>query len=122
MSDLPDDDLVPQLRRVRSDLSFRSRVRLGGWLILVFVVVDLFTTAGVVVALLGLQHVQHEACQRDNVLRAAYVAQWQPILDIPPTPLAKDATEEQRRAFEAQQNIRVRFVASLVDGFAQHAC
>lgn len=117
-----DAELLDELRRVRGDLTWREwvgrmvrRLAIVGVVALVAAVVSLAAVAGVLVG-------RHEACERDNDLRQAYIEQWQPILDQPTTDLPPNPTDQQRTQYEAMVLVRQRFQASLTGGFATHEC
>jgi hypothetical protein len=105
-----DDELLSELKRIRSDLGFRKwislRVRIVAALILFDLLVSLLSIGAVAVAL----NAQHSACVRDDDLRAAYTAQWQPLLD-----------EANKANDPSQAEVRQRFQIGL-DGFKQHGC
>lgn len=117
-----DDELVEQLRRVDSGLDFRGWTRRRLFALTVFVVLDLFATVVSGAAIFGVVVARHEACVRDNDLRGAYVAQWQPILDLPVPPLPPNPTDAQRQMYAAQAQLRAVFQDNLDSGFAQHSC
>jgi hypothetical protein len=105
-----DDELLNELKRVRSDLGFRQwislRVRLVAALVAFDLIVSMLSIAAVIIA----GNAQHSACSRDNDLRAAYTAQWQPLLD-----------QAVQKADPEQADLRARFQTGL-DGFKQHPC
>lgn len=123
MNEEDDRELLAELRRVGSDLGFRKWARRRIFLVAALVVLDLLLSVGVVAALIGIRHVQHEACQRDNRLRAAYVDQWTPILvDAPPPVLPPNPTAEQQATYDGQIRLRTNFQSALDTDFAQHDC
>lgn len=91
-------------------------------MVAVLVALDLLASTLSIAAILGVRHIQIESCQRDNTLRAAYVAQWQPVLDQPPAPLTDNPTDADRARYEAGIQTRDRFQKSLETGFKQHPC
>lgn len=119
---MADDELLGELKRVGSDLTFRRWTRHRVKIIALLVTFDLLVSVVSVLALLGVHHVQRESCQRDNQLRQAYVAQWQPVLDQPPAPLSDNPTAEEKARYEAGLQTRQQFQESLKNGFAQHGC
>jgi hypothetical protein len=108
--DPTDDELLNELKRIRSDLGFRKwislRVRIVAALIVFDLLISLLSIAAVAIAL----NTQHSACVRDNDLRAAYTAQWQPLLD--------DAIKAND---PSTADLRARFQVGL-EGFKQHGC
>jgi hypothetical protein len=108
--DPTDDELLSELKRIRSDLGFRKwislRVRIVAALIVFDLLISLLSVGAVAIAL----NAQHSACVRDDDLRAAYTAQWQPILDG-----AKQANDPR------QVDVVHRFETGLA-GFRQHGC
>lgn len=117
-----DAQLLDELRRVRGELTWRARVR--RWLrwIVATLVIALVASLLALGAFVGVLRARHEACGRDNDLRRAYAAQWQPVLSLPPAALPPNPTDEQRRQYDAAMVVRQRFADSLTNGFAQHAC
>lgn len=120
--DVTDDDLVGQMKRVRSDLSFRKWTRKRIFLSLCLIFVDLLTTALSVYAISLNRNLAVETCKRDNVFREAYVNQWKPILTLPPLSLPAGATPEVKAQYNAQEVLRIRFNESLTKDFAIHPC
>lgn len=122
--DHDDDELLGALRRVGGDLTFRSWTRRWLRILAMVLVIDLFLSAGFGTIAFTVSYVQHEACQRDNRFRAAYVNQWQPILTqtAPPQAPASDATPEQVQMYQAQIALRTTFQRNLDTDFAQHSC
>lgn len=122
MNQLTDEELLAQLKRVQSDLSFRRWTRKRVFLMAALILIDLIASVGSISAIFIGLHTQHTTCTRDNELRKAYVAQWQPVLDQPPAVLPDNATPQQKATYEAQLQTRQRFQDSLNVGFKQHTC
>lgn len=105
-----DDELLQELKRIRSDLGFRKWISLRVRIVLALVVFDLAVSVLSVTAVGIALNAQHSSCVRDNNLRAAYTAQWQPILD-----------DAKAKNDPAQAGLVHRFEVGL-DGFKQHGC
>ncbi len=119
-----DEELVEQLRRVSSDLSFRHWVRKNLKWIVIFLVFNLVISFIAVYAFVKVRTIQKENCEHFNAFKESYVNQWKPVLaDSPPaTPPADDAPQEVKEAYERQQKLRTNFENSLNTDFAQQAC
>jgi hypothetical protein len=105
-----DDELVRELRRVRSDLGFRKWIGTRVRVVIALLVFDLIVSCLSIGAFVAATNALHSACVRDDTLRAAYTAQWQPILD-------GARTQDDPR----NRDIVARFQVGL-DGFKQHGC
>lgn len=105
-----DAELVRELRRVRSDLGFRKWIGTRVKVVLALLVFDLTVSCLAIGAFVAATNALHSACVRDDALRAAYTAQWQPILD-------GARTQDDPR----NRDIVRRFQFGL-DGFKQHGC
>lgn len=112
-----DAELFKQLVRVSSSLKFRQWVRRVIWLIGAVAVLALLAGMVAIVAVRRVNDLtqkneadQQQNCQQDNRLRAAYLHQWQPLVDD-----ARTKDDPQSRA------VVQRFGDSLAD-FALHPC
>lgn len=105
-----DDELIKELKRVRSDVGFRKWIRTRVKIVAALVAFDLIVSLISIAAIIGVRVVQQEGCHRDNDLRRAYINQWQPVLDD-----AKTKDDPSSRA--TVQRFEVTFEA-----FKTHPC
>lgn len=77
-----DDELLAELKRVRSDLGFRKWISLRVRIVIGLIAFDLMVSVLVVAAVLGVRHVQIENCHGRQQDRAAVKS----IVDIATTP------------------------------------
>lgn len=123
---IPEDDaeLLNELKRVRSEITWRRWVRRRIGIIAIFIAMDLLASLAAGVALYKVFNFQSDACHADNELRRQYVDQWTPLLRDSPQPVdpGPNAPEAARETFNGQVKLRQEFTDGLTHGFAQHPC
>lgn len=119
-----DQELLAELRKVGSDLGFRRRIRRIIRGMIALMVVDMFVSILAIYAVSVVRGYQHDACERSNKFREAYVNQWAPIIaDSPiPTKPPDDAPQAVKDAYRIQIKSRNSFIHSLNTDFAQQPC
>ncbi len=106
-----DAELLKELRRVRSDISFRKWTKRRLVFIIAVVILDLLATILSTTALVLVHSNQLANCHRDNTLRAAQVQLWEGVI----------VQAQQTNQHTDPQQIK-SFEDSLHQQFAQHGC